>query len=42
VKAVGDLLLHVHVMDFVRKSVLVKYHAVPGLTITEFTPLQNI
>ncbi|HIE18538.1 TPA: sugar phosphate isomerase/epimerase [Candidatus Bathyarchaeota archaeon] len=42
VKAVGKLLLHAHVMDFVRKPVLVKYHAMPGLAISEFTPIQDV
>ncbi len=42
VKAVGKLLLHAHVMDFVRKPALVRYHAMPGLAITEFTPLQDV
>lgn len=42
VRAVGRLLLHAHVMDFVRKPVLVKYHAMPGLAVTEFTPIQDV
>ena len=42
VKAVGKLLLHAHVMDFVRKPVLVKYHAMPGLAVSEFTPIQDV
>ena len=42
VKAVGRLMVHAHVMDFVRKPVLVEYHYLPGLTISELTPLQTV
>ena len=42
IKAVGDLMVHAHIMDFVRKPVLVEYHYLPGLSISEFIPLETI
>ena len=42
IRAVGNLLLHAHVMDFQRKPVMVEYHALPGLGVTEITPIQDV
>jgi len=42
IRAVGKLLLHAHVMDFQRKPVMVEYHALPGLAVTEITPIQDM
>jgi len=42
VEAVGDLMVHAHIMDFIRKPVLVEYRSLPGLTVLELTPLQTV
>lgn len=42
VRAVGKLLLYAHVMDFQRKPVMVEYRALPGLAVTEMTPIQDV
>ena len=40
--ATGDLLVHSHVMDFVRKPPLVEYHSLPGLAISECFPIDPV
>ena len=42
IKTAGKYMVHAHIMDFVRKPVLVKYHSLPGLTVSEYIPLQTV